>query len=140
MLLAAATAAANAVKGSAPESPSLPSPPSLPNPTEALRSSTDAASKVSLPGAPSMPTSSSDSTGLQQVCLFPHVSPVRCDCYETLCMHDLFRPCYYVCLLYDGLHGKNMHRLFAQPAPMTPLHGQGEGEAAVNYKLLLDLA
>ena len=35
---------------------------------------------------------------------------------------------------------KNMHRLFAQPAPMTPLHGQGEGEAAVNYKLLLDLA
>ena len=105
MVLAAATAAANAVKGLAPESPSLPSPPSLPNPTETLRSSTNAASKVSLPGAPSMPTSSSDSTGLQQVCLFPRVSPVRCDRYETLCMHDLFRPCYYVCLLYDGLHG-----------------------------------
>lgn len=68
MLLAAAAAAANAVKGLAPQAPSLPAPPSVPNLTEALRSGSEAASKLSLPEAPSIPSVPSDSTGLQQVC------------------------------------------------------------------------
>jgi len=63
---AAAAAAANAVK-SVPEAPSLPSPPSLPNPTEALKSTSDAASKLSLPEAPSVTSVGQDSSALQQV-------------------------------------------------------------------------
>ena len=66
LFAAAAAAAANAVK-SAPEIPSLPSPPSLPNPTEALKSSSDAVSNLSLPDAPSLTTAAQDSTALQQV-------------------------------------------------------------------------
>lgn len=62
---AAAAAAANAVK-SVPEAPSLPSPPSLPNPTEALKSTSDAASKLSLPEAPSVTKVGQDSSALQQ--------------------------------------------------------------------------
>ncbi|KAL0047350.1 hypothetical protein WJX82_001169 [Trebouxia sp. C0006] len=63
--VAAAAAAANAVK-SVPEAPSLPSPPSLPNPTEALKSTSDAASKLSLPEAPSVTSVGQDSSALQQ--------------------------------------------------------------------------
>lgn len=63
---AAAAAAANAVK-SVPEAPSLPSPPSLPNPTEALKSTSDVASKLSLPEAPSVISVGQDSRALQQV-------------------------------------------------------------------------
>lgn len=62
---AATAAAANAVK-SVPEAPSLPSPPSLPNPTEALKSTSDAASKLSLPEAPSVTSVGQDSSALQQ--------------------------------------------------------------------------
>lgn len=66
LFAAAAAAAANAVK-SAPEIPSLPRPPSLPNPTEALKSSSDAVSNLSLPDAPSLTSVAQDSTALQQV-------------------------------------------------------------------------
>lgn len=65
---AAAGAATNALKsGSNLEVPSLPSPPSLPNPTEALKSTSDIASKVSLPEAPPLTSAGQDSTALQQV-------------------------------------------------------------------------
>lgn len=67
-MLAAAGAATNAFKsGSNLEVPSLPSPPSLPNPTEALKSTSDIASKVPLPEAPPLTSVGQDSTALQQV-------------------------------------------------------------------------
>ncbi len=75
VVTAAAAAAANAVK-SVPEAPSLPSPPTLPIPTEALKSTSDAASKLSLPEAPSLTSIGQDSTALQQVMLPCHFADV----------------------------------------------------------------
>lgn len=67
--VAAAAAAAEAVKSNATGSgfnTELPSPPSLPDASKAVQSATDAASKLSLPDAPSL-TSAVSGSGLQQV-------------------------------------------------------------------------
>lgn len=79
--VAAAAAAANAIKSNATGSGFETSLPSIPDASEAVQSATDAASKLSLPEAPTL---ASSGTGIQQVVVFLNHTESLCGAYQKL--------------------------------------------------------